>query len=127
MARVTNALLVRWSGGYVVVSDAASITAHGRHEDFLSAGDAQSQAEAQRIALGLLASMAWPGEDIAIAVEPAGADDVPYADFVVGDNVVAPDAAGASRSWRVHSITVTEDAEGNAIYVPELVIDESGS
>lgn len=125
--RVTNALLVRWADGYTTVTDAASVTAHGRHEDFLSAGDAQSTAEAERLALGLLSRLAWPAEDITIAIEPTTGVDAPYADFVVGDNVTAPDADGTPQTWRVDSITVAEDDEGNAIFVPKLVIDESGS
>lgn len=125
--RVTNALLVRWSAGYITVTDAPSIAAHGRHEDFLSAGDAQSTDEAERLALGLLSRWAWPSDDITIAIEPTGTDDVPYADFVTGDTVVAPGSTGTPQTWRVKGITVAEDEEGNAIFVPELVIDESGS
>ncbi len=125
--RVTNSYLVRWSGGYTVVADAASVTAHGRHEDFLSVGDAQSTAEAERLALGLLSRVAWPSESIALAIEPSESADTPYVGFEVGDNVVAPDAGGSPQQWRVMGITVTEDDEGNAIYVPELVDDASGS
>lgn len=125
--RVTNALLVRWDDGWLAVTDQPSVTAHGRHEDFLSVGDAQSSVEATRLALGVLSRLAWPTEDIAVAIEPTGTNDLPYTHFVVGDNVTAPDSAGIAQSWRVESITVAEDDEGNAIYVPKLVIDESGS
>lgn len=125
--RITNALLVRWAGGYTTVTNDDSITAYGRREDFLSAGDAQSTHEAERLALGLLARLAWPSEAITVAIEPTGTDDVPYVDFAPGDNVTAPNAAGIPQSWRVKGITVTEDDEGHPIYVPELVIDESGS
>ena len=120
MARVTNVLLVRWAQGWVEVTDAASITAHGRHEDFLSLGDAATASEAVRVAEALLARLAVPSETLAIAVEPQGTGDSPYADFVTGDVVFAPDHAGTASPWRVRGITVTEDEEGQAIPVPEL-------
>lgn len=127
MARVTNALLVRWSGGWLEVEDAPSVTAHGRHEDYLSAGDADSEAEAERIALGLLARLAWPSEEITVELEPTGVSDRPYVHFETGDTVIAPDSEGNATTWRVKGFTVTEDGEGNARYVPELVSDVSGS
>lgn len=127
MARVTNALLVRWSQGWLEVEDATSIATHGRHEEFLSAGNADSEAEAERLALSLLARMAWADERLTIAIEPSGVSDVPYDHFETGDNVTAPDAAGTARQWRVRGITVTEDDEGYARFIPELSTDESGS
>lgn len=121
MARVTNALLVRWAQGWLEVTDAASITAHGRHEDFLSAGDANTPQEAQRVAEALLARIAWPSETITIAIEAGlGSADTPYTDFVTGDVITAPDHTGTPTTWRVKGFTVSEDAAGNPIYVPEI-------
>lgn len=125
MARPVNALLVRWAGGYLEVEDAASITAHGRHEEFLSVGDAESTVEAERVALGQLARLAWPAEAVAVTTEPIGTDDVPYVDYGTADLILGPDSTGTPRTWRVIGFTVTEDDEGVPIYAPTLRLEES--
>lgn len=121
---VTNAYLVRWAGGYIEFTDAASITAHGRHEDFLSAGQAQSTAEAERLALGLLGRFAWLSESVSAATEPIGDDDVPYVDYGPYDRITVPDSTGSPRLCRVLGFTVTEDDEGIPIYSPALRFEE---
>lgn len=115
---MANALLVRWADGYMEVTDAASITAVGRHEEFLSLGNAKSTEEATRAAEAALANIVSP-ERITAQVEPAGGDE-PYADWGVGDTVTVPDSTGSPVTRRVTSITVGEDEEGEPIYVPEL-------
>lgn len=124
---VTNAYLVRWAAGYIEVVDSASIAAHGRHEDFLSAGQAQSTAEAQRLALGLLARFAWPFEAVSAATEPIGDDDVPYSHYGPGDRILVPDSTATPRLCRVLGFTVTEDDEGIPIYSPALRFEDDGS
>lgn len=120
MARVVNALLVRWSEGWLEVEDAASILAHDRHEDFLSVGDAQSAAEAERVAVAVLAVRAWPSEETVVGIEPDGDGDVPYLDFGVGDVITVPDSSGVPTLCRVVGITVTADEEGFPVYAPTV-------
>ena len=116
---LSNALLTRWSGGWLWVEDAASIAEHGRREAFLSLGQAASEAEAQRLAEAALATSAQPQVSVQTSIEPAGGD-VPYDDFGVGDTVTVPDQRGRPSERRVLALTVTEDQEGNPTYVPEL-------
>jgi hypothetical protein len=120
MARVTNAFLVRWAQGWMEVADAASVTAHGRHEAFLSLGHANTSDEATRVASAILARLAWPSERTAVAIEPTGTDDVPYVHVVTGDTVMVPDWTGTPAPMRWMGVTVTEDDEGNPYFVPEL-------
>ncbi len=116
MPRVTNVYLVRWAQGWLEVDDAASIAANGRHEEFFSAGQANTVEEATRLADVLLDANAPARDDQVIEVEPIGAGDEPYTNFAVGDTVTAPDKAGAAVSRRVARIAVTADGEGNAYY-----------
>lgn len=116
---LVNALLVRWSAGYTWVTDSASILAYRRREAYLSAA-ATSEAEAVRIATALLADRASPGVGTQATLEPSGGADSPYVDFRVGDWVTAPDQTETPASVRVTSLTVTEDDEGNPVFVPEL-------
>lgn len=117
---VTNALLVRWTDGYIEVTDADSIAAHDRREGFLSLGNAPSVDEATRSAEATLEQLAEPEENITAGIEPAGTDDRPYTGFYVGDTITVPDHTGAPVSRRVASITVGEDEEGVPVFVPEL-------
>ncbi len=115
---VCNALLLRWAAGYTWVEDSASIIALRRREAYLSVA-ATSEAEAVRIATALLVDRAAPQVGTSAAMEPAGSDE-PYTDFVVGDWVTAPTPEGSTASVRVSALTVTEDGEGNPVFVPEL-------
>ena len=112
---LVNALLVRYAGGYHTAEDAASIAAYGRHEGFLSLGALQSTTEVDRVCAAVFTRLANPAETITAGVEPTGVGDVPFDDFDVADWITAPSGA-----VRVESVTVTEDAEGNPIYAPEL-------
>lgn len=124
MARVTNVLLVRWSQGWLEVVDAASVTAHGRHGAFLSAGQANTVEEATRLARAILARDANERDDMDITVEPTGVGDVPYDDYVVGDTVTAPDHTGAGLARRVVRLGVSHDEEGFAVYRPTFEAPE---
>lgn len=117
---VTNALLVRWSGGWFDVVDAGSVAAHGRHEDFFSAGNARSPEEAERLALAQLARLAEPTETVKAAVEP-GPGEEPYVDVLIGDTVTIDDSTGTPTTKRVLGFTVSEDeTDGAAVIVPTL-------
>lgn len=116
---ITNALLVRWAGGFVWVTDAASITAYGRREGYVTVGGATSVAEAQRVAVAVLADRTAPEVAVTAALEPTGSD-APYVHFGVGDTITAPNESGTAASVRVVAIGVTEDADGHPTFVPEL-------
>lgn len=107
--------LTRWAQGWQQVGASPP----GRIEGFLSAGDAQSPAESGRLSAALIARMSNPAERIQLTIEPTGAD-VPYANWVTGDTVTAPDHLGTPTLWRAVGIGVTEDGDGFPYYVPEL-------
>lgn len=117
---VSNALLVRWRDGYHWVEDAASIDTWGRKEGFLSLGSVASVDEAVRIAQAVLETTSAPQVSLTANVEPTGINDSPYVDFSVGDMVTAPDMDEALTEFRVVSLSVTEDEEGNPKFTPEL-------
>lgn len=117
---LANVLLVRYAYGWHEVVDAASVAAYGRHEAFLSLGAAQSTAEVERVAAALFTVQAAPRVSTTVGLEPTGAGDDPYVDFDVADYVTAPDETGAPAPQRVLGLTVTEDAEGNPVFAPEL-------
>lgn len=113
-----TATLLRWAGGWQDDEDAALVAANGRREGFLSTGDAQSTAESDRVAGVLMARMGVGTEKITIAIDRGA--DVPYVDWQPGDTVGAPDHLGVATTWRARGVTVSEDAEGNPFYAPEL-------
>lgn len=118
---LTNALLVRWSGGWIEVTSAAAPAGvePGRREGFLQLGSVTSAAEAERVALAVLAQRDEPAVAVSSVVEPAGGDD-PFIDFDVGDFITVPDEAGAPMAARVRSLGVSEDDMGNPVFEPEL-------
>jgi len=115
---LTNAMLVRWGGGFTFATVPASITTYSRREGYLAVG-ASGKDEALRIANAILANRANPDVAVTAVLEPAGTD-VPYVNFDVGDTITAPDPSGATAAQRVVGITVSEDTDGNNLFVPEL-------
>lgn len=117
---LTNALLVRYEGGYRQVAAPASIAQYGRREGFVSLGQVDSTAEVDRLGDAILDVRDAPAWSTVAKIDPTGAGDVPYVDFEQGDRITAPDETGAAVLMRVVGITVTEDQLGRAIYTPEL-------
>lgn len=117
---LVNALLVRYAKGYRWVLDEDSIDDHGRREAYLTLGAAQSPDEVDRVGTAVLATRKDPAQTTSAALEPTGVGDVPYEDWDLGDSISVPDETGTPASLRVRSLTVGEDAEGNATYVAEL-------
>lgn len=115
-----NALLVRYTLGWLERTDPAAITADGRKEALLGIGAIQSAAEANRIADQQLAVYADVRTAIAADLEPVGPADTPYLAFGVGDTITVDDYDGTPVEERVISMTVTEDEDGNLTYAPEL-------
>lgn len=120
MGGLANYLLVRWSGGYVLVEDAASQTAHGVKQALLTLSNITDEDEATRIGQATLGFSASPRVAAAAGIEPTGAGDSPFTDWDLGDTLVAPDETGATSAQRVVSITVAEDDNGDATFAPEL-------
>lgn len=116
---LVNALLVRYATGYVWVEDAGSIATHDRREGFLTLGAASSLSEAERTGAAILAQRLDPEVGVSVAMEVNGGVE-PFVDFAVADWITVPDEDGTPASMRVMAVTVTEDEEGNPIYVPEL-------
>jgi len=126
-APYANVLMVQWEGGYVVVEDAAAITAYGtRVEDGYST-DAPSEEEAILQGENELlrrAQSQYPA--IVAVVEPTSVADCPYEAFETGDYVTVPAFGGGTEVVRVLSIQCTQDDDpqsgtfGYAIWTLEL-------
>lgn len=115
----TNALLVRWHGGWREVLATASIGTYGRREALLGLGAVQSAAEVDRVAGQQLAIYADVREEIATDLAPMGDDDTPFLSFRVGDHVTVPSRAGITAE-RVQAITVSETDVGEITYAIDL-------
>lgn len=118
----SNALLIRWNGGWRERTSAASIAAYGRREALLGLGAVQSTSECDRIADEQLAVYDDVREQITADLEPTPGEfvDMPYHNFLVGDTVTVPDSDGEDTVERVLAITVNEDENGELTFAPEL-------
>jgi hypothetical protein len=118
---ITNALLIRYRDGYTESTDATSITANGRREGFLSAGNQTTAADAQFVASERLAAEKDAEVEITVGLEPVSTTgvDLPYYGFGLGDIVSSDDDTGTN-DYRVVGFTVREDEDGHAEFVPEL-------
>jgi len=116
----TNALLVRWSGGWHEVTDPASIAANGRREAMLSLGAVQSVGELERIAAKHLELFGRVRSQITADTEPIGDSDTPYWAYKPGDTITVPDADGTPVRERVVSMRVSVDQDGNLAFTPQL-------
>lgn len=120
MAGIVNSMLIKWTGGWRTLSRSSSIAVHGRKEGFLRLGNVTEVSEVDRIVTALFNRLAGPVVSTTATIEPSGTGDEPYIDFAVADSITAPDETGVPTSYRVRAMTVTEDNEGNPIFVPEL-------
>lgn len=116
---VTNALLVRYGGGWTEVTLPASIAAHGRREGMLSVGAIEAKATAEHVARKVLAQLAGPRSSATVGFDPVDVTDTPYFGFDVGDYVIVDAEFAGTASERIRAVTVTEDDDG-PIFVPEL-------
>lgn len=117
---LTNALLVRWSGGWIERTDATSIAAHTRREALLSLGAQQSRDEAARVADRQLDVFKDPRSQVTAGIEPADDTETPYIGFGPGDTVAVPGIDGTPTVERVRGINMVEDENGLITFVPEL-------
>lgn len=114
-----NRILARYKEGYVE----RTATVFGgpiRREGFLSLGQAGDRAQVLEVATTVLEARKYPADGTVLNVEPRGAGDVPYSAFDVGDYVSAESGYGFTDPLRVVGFTVSEDLEGNPIYIPEV-------
>lgn len=113
---IVNALLIRWAGGFTIATDPSSISTYGRLEGFLSLGNVTDEATAVTLGNAVLADQSVVQLTETGVVMPTGAGDSPYQAFGVGDTITAPDLSGSGAAFRVQTIQVQEDTEGNPIY-----------
>lgn len=113
---VLTSLLIRWAGGFTSVDDADGIASFGVIEGFLSLGNVIDEATAITLGNAVLADQASVQLTQTGTIQPAGSSDTPYVGFNVGDVVTAPDLCLEEDVFRVQTIQVQEDQEGNPIY-----------
>ncbi|NBW09914.1 MAG: hypothetical protein EBR82_18000 [Caulobacteraceae bacterium] len=117
---VRNKLLVRWKGGYRTRTDSGSVSTWGTHEGFLSIAGVDSAPSADSAGDTALNLYGQPRRSVTAAFEPASSGEVPYTSSLVpGSTLTAPTESGTD-TFRVESLTVTEDDDGNLSYTPEL-------
>ena len=116
---------VKGDTGWREDTSAASVTARGRREAFLSAGP-QPPGYIAKLAAALFAGSAVPAESVTAGVEVRpDLPDVnhrarPYQDYGIGDRIWCPDRTLTAVLQRVRGITVAENDDGIAAVVPEL-------
>jgi hypothetical protein len=121
-ARKNVALSRTAEGRWLETSDVTSVAAYGRREVGLSMGSAPSDDAADRQTAAFFADNAYPVEAITdLQLEPV--NSVPYTDFGVGDLISCTAASGGTSAYRVQALRVSEDAAGQPIYTPELVLE----
>jgi hypothetical protein len=115
-----NAILVRYKGGFVEVTNTSSISTWDRQEGFVSLGDVKESTDASSYGTNLLTYIAQPEYPITAELAPASTTDQPYNGFALADVVSAPDEDGVAADYRVVGLTVDENVDGMLRWVPEL-------
>lgn len=117
---VTTAMFVKWSNGFLEVSNAAAAALYGRVEGFLTV-DTDKVEEATRQANVALDEVDNVDYAIVAHIDPIqpGVDE-PYLNFVPGDFVDINNQWGVLTSTKVFSISVASDDMGVAAIVLEL-------
>jgi len=105
-----------------VATDTTSVATFGRLESLLDVGttvDGTNEA-GTAVAAAFEATAGTVSTAVAELAPVAGA--TPYADFDVGDIIVAPDELGFDEDWRVKLISVRQDDDnGLPVFTVELV------
>lgn len=116
---IRNVLLIETPAGFLERSRGASVTAHGHREAFLSLGNISDGDAVDRASEAVFAKSADPAAEIGAAVlDKEGAR--PYVDWKPGDWVLAPNDDDELERLRVRALTVSETAEGQPIFTPDL-------
>lgn len=109
-------LLVQYKHGFLW----RGATSGGR-ESLLSVGQADDLPAIRALADKILAANArYERDSWVIGVEPRAVADRPYDGYDVGDRVTTDDGYGGTIVLQVSGFSVSEDDEGNPIYVPEM-------
>lgn len=116
---IINAYLVKWTGGYFEVADAASIAAWGRREGFMSV-DAPSESEALHEAEFVLGQAAEPVYSVVVSVDPTSWDRYPMIAFNPGEKVQVAGPDGTLTWYQVQSVSISQTETGRAEVVMEL-------
>lgn len=116
---IKNTLLIETPAGFLERSEGSSITTYGRREAFLSLGNMTDGSAIDRASDAVFEQSANPAAEIGAQVQDRDGAR-PYVDWGVGDWVLAPDENDEEERVRVRALTVSEDDEGNPIFVPEL-------
>lgn len=115
---IRDNFLVKYQGGYF----AQSRTGHGRRRREGSASFAVATlGEARQVADSLIMLLRDGQETVTAAVEIKTTSAWQfYPDALIADLVTVPERDGTPVQMRLVGMTVTEDAEGNPVFVPEL-------
>lgn len=117
----TTVALVRWSGGWHEVVDAAGLAASGRKEAMLSLGAQQSIAEVERVAgRELSGAFARAREQLTAEHRPASVTERPYVGYQPSDMVTADNFDGTPTLFPVIGMAVSEDDDGQLTFVPAI-------
>lgn len=129
---VINSFLVHYDGGWLEYEVKDSIAKYGRTEGFITLGDLTTPTKVIKTMDKLTAGLSKPaGEAGSIDVkmkalgQPSGSlipvpGAVPFLDFEVGDTISALNEYGNYDKYRVMALTVSEDANGQLSFDPEL-------
>ena len=129
---VINAFLVHYDGGWLEYEVPDSIAKYGRTEGFITLGDLTTPTKVIQTMDKLAAGLSKPaGEAGSVDVkfkalgQPTGSiipapGAVPFLDFEVGDHISALNEYGNYDKYRVMALTVSEDANGQLSFDPEL-------
>lgn len=99
-------------------TSAGSVSTYGRRETFLSLANTADSALVTLASDQVLNNSATPADGVTVQLDPTGPQA--YLDFEVGDRLWLVDNVGTKTSYRVRSLTVTQDDAGLLQFVPEL-------
>ena len=99
-------------------TNAGSVSTYGRRETFVSLANTSDSAVVTLAGDQVLNTSATPADGVTVQLDPTGPEA--YLDFAIGDLVYLVDGTGTKTSYRVRSLTVTQDDAGLLSFVPEL-------
>lgn len=118
---VRNVTLISYDDGEDLtekVSTLNTVSTYGRREQFLDLNNVGNATKAERYANKMMKTSADPTDGATAEVTDDGVK--PYIDYGIGDYVWVVAKNGARTKYRIRTITVTADGDGNVRIVPEL-------
>lgn len=113
---LTNAVFIRYRGGFRWVEDLASIAEWGRIESLISVGDLTDLAVIDELGAQYLATRSQPRTAYVATVQPTGDGDIAGDDYDLFDTVTAEGHDGIP----VVGVTHKLDGLGRLVPLPEL-------